>query len=111
MRIAINMSTLRGSGSSMVGMNLLKEIELLARDHYIEAWIPSSWGWHNDNSNNKFKLNICNSNSINKFFIENICIRKAIVNKQFDCLFSLGDTTLPFCTVPNLLMVHQAYLA
>lgn len=109
MKIAINMSALRGHGTTVVGQNVLRQFARNPRNNSYEAWVPSAWGWGEGDLGDRFRLHNCRSGGFQKFYIENIEIRFAL--SRFDCMFSFGDTSLPFCRIPHIVMVQQPYFA
>jgi len=111
MKIAFNLGTLRGYGSGTVGRNLLRELVQSTTVHEYFAWIPKVWGWQRNSLGQKCTIEDVKLGIVNKLLIENIKIRKFLRNNHFDCLFSMGDTSLPLCSVPHLLLVQQAYLS
>lgn len=110
MKIAVNMGTLLGFGSGLVGRSLL-EAFAVCDAHTFEVWIPSAWGWSDKRFGHRLPLHICSPGIINKFWIENFHLRRQLHQGKFDCLFSVGDTSLINSPVPHLLMVQQAYLS
>ena len=105
----MNMSNLRGSGSSSIGKSILSELSGGSFSQYnYEIWIPDNWDF---NLTSRFNLNIhsCKSGFINKLFVDNIYTR--IKNDKIKCIFSFGDTGQMFSKNPHILMVQQAYLA
>lgn len=109
MKVALNMATLRGAGSSAVGKGVLEHLCKLAPEHQFLAWTPDDWELHEPATN-------CRIFSVppgigNKFATENLSIRQALRREKVDALFSLGDTGPPFVSIPHLLLVQQAYLA
>ncbi len=109
MRIAIHAGTLRGFGSGAVGRNVLRALSQVARDHELTAWIPKDWGWGPEELGPGVHLISLRGGFASKLITENAGIRRALCD--FDVLFSMGDTSLPACPIPHLLMVQQAYLA
>lgn len=110
MKFAIHMGTLRGFGSGRVGRNVLRELQHVAPAHEFTAWLPDDEVWRGYAD--------CVSTSIrvrpgmhHKFWAENLTMRRELLRGDYDALFSVGDTGMPACPRPHLLMVHQAYLA
>lgn len=110
MQIAVNLATLRGSGSGRVGQCVLSEMAKFG--DVFEAWIPAEWGWDSDYLGSNVELHQCRSGFVSKFITENMRIERR-VNRggRTDVLFSMGDTSLPRCRLPHLVMVQSAYLA
>ncbi len=109
MKIALNMATLRGAGSSAVGKGVLKHLCELAPEHEFLAWTPDNWDLEELPGN-------CRHFAVapgigNKFATENLRIRQTLRREKVDALFSLGDTGPPFVSIPHVLLVQQAYLA
>ncbi|MCP4448938.1 MAG: glycosyltransferase, partial [Myxococcales bacterium] len=108
MKVALNMGTLRGAGSSSVGKNTLKNLCAVAPQHEFTAWIPHDWRIERPPNCN---LRRVKGGMFRKLASENIDLRLSLRKGDFDVLYSLGDTSLPHCPVPHLLLVQQAYLA
>lgn len=108
MRIAMHMGTLRGAGSSTVGLRLVDA--LLERDdgHEYTAWLPAETPTP---THPRLRVRRMRPGIIGKFVGENVDIRRELRRGGYDALFSLGDTSLPAPGVPHLLFVQQAYVA
>jgi glycosyltransferase involved in cell wall biosynthesis len=111
MRLLLHLGTLRGFGSGVVGRNLLIALRDLGGDHRYVAWIPRVWGWKGDLLGDRFSLRPVRPHFVYKLLAENLDIRVAALRRRGDKLFSLGDTSLPLCPVPHLLLVQTPYLA
>jgi glycosyltransferase involved in cell wall biosynthesis len=111
MKLLINAATLRGYGSGAVGRNVLTELARIEQGPHCTAWIPSAWGWRKDQLGERMKLHPTRPGFVGKLVAENISIRGALLRGEGDRLFSMGDTSLPLCTVPHLLLIHIPYLA
>ncbi|MEQ9324689.1 MAG: glycosyltransferase [Polyangiaceae bacterium] len=115
MRVALHMGTLRGHGSAAVGRGTLTAIASQARDSPILAWVPREWRDRDPtfaaNLPANVDLRLTESGIARKLVDENIVIRRALSHWDAHVLFSLGDTSLPACPVPHVLLVQQAHLA
>lgn len=111
MKLALNLSTLRGLGSAQVGQQTLNRLSRLDPNLELHAWIPSQWGWTEDALGKSGTVHLCNSGMLQKGITENVQIRRAISAQGIDKLFSMGDTSLIASPVPHLLLVQQAFLA
>ncbi len=109
MRIALHLGTLRGKGSAIVGESALRAMAAAGRDHDLLAWVPREWDL--PDLGPRVELRPTAPGVAEKFRLENVTIRRALRSWRADALFSMGDTSLPGCRVPHLLMVQQAYLA
>lgn len=107
MKIGINACTLRGQGSSKVGMGFLDGVMSTGSGHEYQAWIPKSW----PATSARAQLQRCESGLAAKLYVENVRIRRAARTGEIERLFSLTDTSIPRCPIPHLLMVQQPYLA
>ena len=105
------MGTLRGLGSGIVGRNILRHIVRLAPQHQFTSWIPDATEWRALRELSGCTVHLVRPGVPAKFWSENWSIRAELHRGRYDALFSLGDTSLPFCPVPHLLMVHQSFLA
>lgn len=110
MKIGLHMGTLRGFGSRWVGQCVLREITTARTEHHFEAWVPTSWLQDCPTLSFPAATTVCRPGLLQKFLVENVAIRRAIAAQRIERLFSLGDTSLPGCRVPHLLMVQQAYM-
>lgn len=110
MKIALNLANLRGFGSGLVGRNVLHALSRICPPHELRAWVPHEWGWSPGHLAG-IELHIVRGGVPAKLITENATIRGAIRTWPADALFSLGDTSLPFCPIPHLLLVHQPYIA
>lgn len=115
MRIAIHVGTLRGYGSALVGRSVLQHMTRIGDRHRYLAWVPGEWrdqwgitraalGGHVD-------VVWTRPGVIRKFATENVDMRRRLRRFGADVLLSMTDTSLPWCPVPHVLMVHQANLA
>lgn len=115
MRIAFHAGTLRGFGSGLVGRNVLREMSRLGPEHSFLAWVPESWraepGFSEATCAPNVELRFTEPGLLNKFTLENRTIRGALGAWRADVLFSAGDTSLVACSIPHLLLIHQANLA
>lgn len=111
MKLLINAATLRGYGSGAVGRSVLTELSRLEGGPRCTAWIPSAWGWPPDHLGERMTLHNARPGIFGKLYAENIAIRSAMLRGQGNRLLSLGDTSVPLCTVPHLLLIHIPYLA
>lgn len=109
MRIALHLGTLRGKGSAVVGRSVLRAMAAAGRDHDLLAWVPAEWEL--PDLGPRIALRTTAPGIGEKLRFENLTLRRALKRWGADALFSLGDTSLPACPVPHLLMVQQAYLA
>ena len=107
MKIGFNASTLRGQGSSSVGMGVLNAFITFSNQHEYKAWLPAGWQF---NAKSGVQLNYCEPSLIAKLYTEHVGIMRAAKKGEIDRLFSLTDTSVPGCPVPHLLMIQQAYL-
>jgi glycosyltransferase involved in cell wall biosynthesis len=108
MKLVINAATQRGYGSGFVARNIITHLRLHKKSPVISSFVPQEW---NDEAGQMGNVTSVKAGSINKIFFENTQLRSSVNEKNIDALFSLGDTSLPFCKPPHLLMVQQAYLA
>ncbi|HIA03334.1 MAG TPA: hypothetical protein EYN66_15740, partial [Myxococcales bacterium] len=115
MRIALHLGSLRGFGSAMVGRNILTHMAQQAPHHQFLAWIPSEWQEQHQllqgALGDHVEFRFTQAGMLQKLLTENIEIRRTLSQWKADTLFSLGDTSLPMCPVPHLLLIHQAHLA
>lgn len=111
MKIAVNASTLRGLGSANVGRQVLAGLLEVGRDHEFDLWIPREWDALGDLARNNANVHRVRSGGAAKFAVENLAIRTSLRRWSADRLLSLGDTSVPHCPVPHLLLVQMAYLA
>lgn len=108
MRLAINMSTLRGFGSATVGRQFLASLDS-HREHDYLAWVPDNW--HLAPPQGGAVICQARPGLARKFLRETLSIPAAIGRWNGERLFSMGDTGSIAPRVPHLLLVHQAYLA
>lgn len=106
MRFGLHMGTLRGAGSAAVGQNLLGALRDDPRGHRYVAWVPREWP--GSAAATAVELRLTRPGLGAKLLLENVDIRLAC--RRLDALFSVGDTSLPRCPAPHLLMVQQAFL-
>jgi glycosyltransferase involved in cell wall biosynthesis len=99
----------------MVGRNVLTHMAQQAPQHQFLAWIPGEWqeqhGLGAGGLGEHVSFEFTKAGMIQKLWTENVAIRRRLSQWKADALFSLGDTSLPACSVPHLLLVHQAHLA
>jgi glycosyltransferase involved in cell wall biosynthesis len=111
-KIAVNAGTLRGFGSGLVGRAILRELEASPAVDEACAWVPAEWDERTARGNSgKVRRVAVQAGFATKFRTENWEVRRVLRQEKVDCLFSLGDTSLPFCPVPHLLLVQMPYLA
>jgi glycosyltransferase involved in cell wall biosynthesis len=111
MRIGVHMGTLRGAGTVAVGRSMAAALMRESAEP-MHFWLPRDWGLEALAAETGTVLEERSATGVqNKLLLENIAIRRAIRAGRIDRLFSVGDTSLPCCAVPHLLMVQQAYLA
>ena len=108
MKIGINACTLRGQGSSKVGMGVLDGLLTSGTQLKCVAWIPMDWQF---DARLGLQLNHCKLGLAAKLYMENVKITRAAKTGEIDRLFSLTDTSVLSSPVPHLLMIQQAYLA
>jgi glycosyltransferase involved in cell wall biosynthesis len=115
MRIALHLGALRGLGSAFVGRNVLRSLAAAAPQHDFLAWIPGEWeaqhGITDESLGDHVSLIHTRPGMLQKLWTENVSMRRQLTRWKADALFSLGDTSLPLCPVPHLLLIHQAHLA
>lgn len=111
MRIAINAANLRGAGSSLVGQLALQSLAAAQGGHWIEAWVPAQWGWSSGQLGETTLLHSVPGGVGAKVLSDNLWLRYGLWKNNPDCVFSLGDTSLPHAGVPHMLMVQTPYLA
>jgi glycosyltransferase involved in cell wall biosynthesis len=105
------MGTLRGAGTVAVGRSLADALMRESAEP-LHFWLPRGWGLERLAKESDVVLEERVATGFqSKLLLENIAIRRAIRAGRIDRLFSVGDTSLPFCAVPHLLMVQQAFLA
>ncbi len=114
MRVALHCGTLRGFGSGVVGRNLLEHLAARGSQHRFLVWVPSEWAVQHGVTPARVASNVelrySRPGVAQKLTLENWYIRRALKDWRADVLFSAGDTSLLFCPVPHLLLVHQANL-
>ena len=106
MRIVFNAGALRGLGSSQVGQAIITSMGRASRSLRGEAWVPQDWPTL---ATQAVDVHPVSSGLGRKLLLENLTIRRRLAG--CDALFSLGDTSVPFVSVPHLLLVHTPYLA
>ena len=111
MKYALNMSNLRSLGTAVVGKNILAHMSSELPNIEFHAWIPLTWRNMEEEIGTNISLHYCKPGMINKLLVDNLQVRSQISLGCFDRLFSVGDTSFPFCHVPQLLMIHSPYLA
>ena len=115
MKLALHLGTLRGHGSGAVGRHVLLELVKQAPEHELLAWVPVEWaltyGIGPGTLGEHVTVKQTRPGLIQKMATENIQMRLALRRYGVEKLFSLGDTSLPGCPVPHMLLVQQAYLA
>lgn len=108
MRLGFNACTSRGHGSKMVAQGIFRGLESLDKGRVCKAWLPDCWSTEvADNDAIRFNA----SGAMNKLILENIVIRESCLKGEIDKLFSVTDTSMMSCPIPNMLLVQQAYLA
>lgn len=114
MKIALHLGTLRGHGSAAVGRNILTELISQGSMHDFLVWVPTEWsmtyGIGPDSFGSNVKVQQTRPGLLQKMATENIQMRLAMRRFGTQKLFSLGDTSLPGCPIPHLLLVQQAHL-
>ena len=114
MKIALHLGTLRGHGSSAVGRNVLLELVRRGGGHEYVVWVPVEWamtyGIGPGTLGNHVTVKQTRPGLLQKMATENIEMRIGLRRHRIERLFSLGDTSIPGCPVPHLLLVQQAYL-
>ena len=114
MRVALHCGTLRGFGSGLVGRNLVEHLAAQGPEHRFLVWVPSEWAAEHGVTPARVASNVelrySRPGIAQKITLENWHIRRALKDWRADVLFSAGDTSLLFCPVPHLLLVHQANL-
>lgn len=111
MNVLVNSATLRGLGSSGVGQNLLRAFVQAEGGHAFDLWIPSEWGSPRVFEAGHVRVHEVAAGARSKFLAENVGMRRSIARWPAQCVFSLGDTSLPACPVPHLILVQLPYLA
>ena len=110
MNILIHAATLHGYGSGNVGRNIILELGPAANNHEITALVPKKWeGIVPPPANSVFKY-VGSPGVVSKFWIENVLMRTRFSLSDYDMLLSLGDTSLPFCNIPHILLIQQAFI-
>ena len=106
MRIAINAATLRGFGSTQLGVKVVESL-LSNCKHEFLVWVPENW---NGSAFANKRLYLSRAGTINKLVREN-CFMPIISSlNKVDAMFSLGDTGPIFLKQRHLLLVQQAFL-
>jgi glycosyltransferase involved in cell wall biosynthesis len=115
MKLALHIGTLRGFGSGTVGRNVLLQFVRLAPQHEFLVWLPSEWaltyGIAPGTLGENVEVKQTRPGLLQKMATENIQMRLGMRRFGAQKLFSMGDTSLPGCPIPHLLLVHQSYLA
>jgi glycosyltransferase involved in cell wall biosynthesis len=106
MRVALHLGNLRGQGSRQVGYGILQGLTEAGAD-VAHAWVSSAWERAFEDSH----MTRVAPGALAKFVSENVFMRHGLRHCGADCLFSVGDTSLPSPGLPHLLMVQQAFLA
>lgn len=94
-----------------MGRNIFKHLVDGATDHEFTSWVPDASEWLTLGTSPGWRVHRIAAGVRSKFWTENVSIRRELSRGDYDALFSLGDTSLPACPVPHLLLVQQAYLA
>lgn len=103
---------LRGTGSGAVARNVLGAMLDIARgDHELDFWIPRDWACAERFRSDVSRVEEVRAGIMRRLYEENWRLRSRLAAWRPNCLFSLGDNSLPRAGVPHLLLVHQAYLA
>lgn len=104
------MGTLRGFGSRQVGLQLLQSLERLDKSASCTFWLPESWSRTDYETLTARDIHTVPGGLRSKFILENLVLRDWLYRHPDAALFSMGDTSLPFCPNPHILLVQQAYL-
>jgi glycosyltransferase involved in cell wall biosynthesis len=107
-RLALHLGTLRGHGSAVVGRGVLAGLTAQVAGHELLAFVPREWRLP---PAPHLTLRETGPGLLAKLVTDNLSVRGALAGWRADRLFSLGDTSLPLCPVPHLLLVQQAFLA
>lgn len=94
-----------------MGRNVIRALATLDTPHEFEAWIPDRWGWRPDELDGAVTLHAHPTNRWFKMYAENVQTRGAIRSGRVERLLSLGDTGMPSCAVPHLLLVQTPFMA
>jgi glycosyltransferase involved in cell wall biosynthesis len=90
-------------------------MSIMAPQHQFIAWVPREWADQSDDAllglPSHVELRLTQPGLHHKFLDENAFMRRTLKRWNADVLFSLGDTSLPLCPVPHLLLIQQAHLA
>lgn len=105
MKIALNMSTLRGYGSSLIGKQLLRCFANRT-DHSFRVWVPTSWAVGGPHKN--LDVRQVQPGTLRKLATDQFAFRWSI--KDCRVLLSLTDTSIVAAPLPHILMLHQAHL-
>ena len=105
--LAINAGSSRGMGSGAVSRNVLTAFAATGQEDIV-AMVPKSWNL--PAINNRVRLILVAPGTTHKVIAETVSFRGAFPTHGVNRLFSLTDTSMPFCPVPHLLLVQQAYL-
>ena len=115
MKLGLHLGTLRGQSSSAVGRNVLLELVNQADNQELLVWVPAEWaltyGIGPGTLGQHVTVRQTRPGLLQKMATENIEMRIGLRRQRVEKLFSLGDTSLPGCPIPHLLLVQQAYLA
>jgi glycosyltransferase involved in cell wall biosynthesis len=111
MTLGVHMGTLRGAGAVAVGRPLATEL-VRASGGALRFWVPDAWARLNTGAGVAVHVEAVPAVGFrSKLHLENVVIRRAVRRGEIDALFSVGDTSMPACSVPHLLLVQNAYLA
>ncbi|MCB9727451.1 MAG: glycosyltransferase [Deltaproteobacteria bacterium] len=110
-RLAIHAGTLRGLGSAVVGKNLLLAMAGLDDGPELLAWVPAEWGFDPTAGGGRLTVRTTRPGVAAKLVLESAALRRGLARFRADALLSLGDTSVPYCAIPHVLFVQQAYLA
>jgi glycosyltransferase involved in cell wall biosynthesis len=109
--LGVHMGTLRGAGAVAVGQPLAAQL-MNVTGGGVHFWLPESWNIPAGGERSPVAVEARPARGMaSKLYLENVAIRRAIRRGSIAALFSVGDTSLPACGVPHLLMVQNAYLA
>ena len=105
MKIVINASSCRGSGSWYVAKNIVSHILLKDKSNDYFIFLPSEKNIGCGGTIYNVKNGI-----FNKLLFENLALRRFLIENNIDLLFSLTDTSIIKSPVPQLLLVQQAVI-
>ncbi len=109
MRVAMDLANLRGFGGSFVGQRVYREFLRLGGADAVRAWIPAEWSGLGVEASGPVET--VRGGPLARLWAENVSLRRAVRRWPADAVFSLGDTGMPRCPVPHLLLVQMPYLA